>query len=275
MTTFTPDGIPTSAVSRLEEMKPGPGKKGFFTSDLSIKEFTLVRQAGFEPLGLVVGSSIYHVGFQKPKLNQSQELETLTQAMYNARDLAMTRMEDEAASLGADGVVGVNLTIGMQQWGENLAEFVAIGTAIKSTSGGHYLTPKGKPFTSDLSGQDFWILIKSGYRPVSFVMGNCVYHVGYQGLKAAFSQMWQNVEMPTYTQAIYTARELALARMQAEGVESGADGIVGASVTASSQGWDSHVLEYFAIGTSVLASTPGLSVPAPSLVLPMFDPPGA
>jgi uncharacterized protein YbjQ (UPF0145 family) len=272
MTTFTTGGVPSNAVSRLQAMKPGPTKKGFFTSDLSIKEFTLVKQVGFEPMGLVVGSSIYHIGFQKPKFNQSQELETLTQAMYAARDLAMTRMEEEAASLGADGIVGVNLTIGMQQWGENLAEFVAIGTAIKSTTGTSFLTPKGKPFTSDLSGQDFWILINSGYRPLSFVMGNCVYHVGYQGIKAAFSQVWQNVEMPTYTQAIYTARELALERMQTEGVTSGADGIVGASVTESSQGWDSHVIEYFAVGTSVVATGSNLTVPAPGLVLPMFDP---
>jgi uncharacterized protein YbjQ (UPF0145 family) len=272
MTAIT-DGVPNDAIARLQHMKPAPGKKGFFTSDLSIKEFTLVKQAGFEPLGLVVGSSIYHVGFQKPKFNQSQELETLTQAMYQARDLAMTRMEEEASSLGADGVVGVNLTIGMQQWGENLAEFVAIGTAVKSTTGQSFLTPKGKPFTSDLSGQDFWILINSGYRPLAFVMGNCVYHVGYQGIKAAFSTVWQNIEMPTYTQAIYTARELALSRMQAEGVECGGDGIVGVKVTTGSQGWDSHVIEYFAVGTTVIATDPNLKLPTPAIAMPMFDPP--
>ena len=29
-----------------------------------MNEFLLVEQAGFEPLGLVVGSSIYHIGIQ-------------------------------------------------------------------------------------------------------------------------------------------------------------------------------------------------------------------
>jgi hypothetical protein len=35
----------------------------FFTSDLSVNEFLLVKEVGFQPLGLVMGSSIFHVGF--------------------------------------------------------------------------------------------------------------------------------------------------------------------------------------------------------------------
>ena len=209
---YTPgsqEGLPAHARGRLAAMKPRRGPEGpMFTSDLSVNEFLLVKEAGFDPLGLVVGSSIYHIGWQKPAMNQSMELETLTQAMYHARELAMTRMEEEADSIGADGIVGVRLEVGRQEWGENLAEFIAIGTAIKARNGESHRAPNGRPFTSDLSGQDFWTLIKSGYRPVSFVMGNCVYHVGYQGVKAWFSQIGQNVEMPTYTQAIYDAREL-------------------------------------------------------------------
>jgi len=261
----------------LSGSEPGPqqsapASKEFFTSDLSTKEFASIQHAGFEPLGLVVGTSIYHIGFQKPKFTQSQELETLTQAMYNARDLAMTRLEAEAAALGADGVVGVNLTIGMQSWGENLAEFLAVGTAVKSKNGS-FLTPAGKPFTSDLSGQDLWILIQAGYRPVAFTMGNCVYHVGYQGIKAAFSQMLQNVEMPTYTQALYSARELALSRMRFEGVESGANGIVGVAVSQSNHAWDSHIIEFFCTGTSVLKFAEQLAA-SPAPVMPYIDFPG-
>ena len=131
---YTPgsqEGLPVHARGRLAAMKPGAGQKGLFTSDLSVNEFLLVKEAGFDPLGLVVGSSIYHIGWQKPAMNQSMELETLTQAMYHARELAMTRMEEEADSIGADGIVGVRLEVGRQEWGEHLAEFIAIGTAIK------------------------------------------------------------------------------------------------------------------------------------------------
>jgi uncharacterized protein YbjQ (UPF0145 family) len=265
------EGLPIHARNRLAAMRPGANQKGLFTSDLSVNEFLLVKEAGYDPLGLVVGSSIYHIGWQKPALNQSVELETLTQAMYHARELAMTRMEEEADSIGADGIVGVRLEVGRQEWGENLAEFIAIGTAIKTNSGESHRAPNGRPFTSDLSGQDFWTLTKAGYRPVSFVMGNCVYHVGYQGVKAWFSQVGQNVEMPTYTQAIYDARELALARMQAEAEGLKADGIVGAQITERSHGWGSHVIEYFAVGTSIIATRADHTIPAPSLVLPLTD----
>jgi hypothetical protein len=56
-------GVPQDAIRRLAELKPGrPGS--IFTSDLSVNEFLLVREAGFRPLGLVLGSSIYHVGLQ-------------------------------------------------------------------------------------------------------------------------------------------------------------------------------------------------------------------
>ena len=263
------EGLPALARGRLAAMRPGANQKGLFTSDLSVNEFLLVKEAGFDPLGLVVGSSIYHIGWQKPAMNQSMELETLTQAMYHARELAMTRMEEEADSIGADGIVGVRLEVGRQEWGENLAEFIAIGTAIKARNGESHRAPNGRPFTSDLSGQDFWTLIKSGYRPVSFVMGNCVYHVGYQGVKAWFSQVGQNVEMPTYTQAIYDARELALARMQAEAEQLQADGIVGATIKENSHGWGSHVIEYFAVGTSIIATRADHTIPTPSLVLPL------
>jgi len=78
-----------------------------------------------------MGSSIYHTGIQTRKWGQSLELTKLTEAMYNARELAMTRMEEEAAELGADGVVGVRLTVNYYDWGKDAAEFIAVGTAVK------------------------------------------------------------------------------------------------------------------------------------------------
>src|SRR5437870_12567331 len=110
-----PPGLPPEAIQRLQEMRQS-GARPLFTSDLSVNEFLLVKEAGFDPVGLVVGSSIYHIGWQQPALTASMELETLTQAMYHARDLAMTRMEEEADALGADGIVGVRLEVGRQEW---------------------------------------------------------------------------------------------------------------------------------------------------------------
>jgi uncharacterized protein YbjQ (UPF0145 family) len=261
-------GIPQSGRERIERMKQEVAR-GFFTSDLSINEFLLVKQAGFEPLGLVLGSSIYHIGFQQAGWNQSQELGVLTQAMYHARDLAMTRMEEEADQLGADGIVGVRLDIGRYEWGADLAEFIAVGTAVRHRGGELHRAPSGRPFTSDLSGQDFATLLRAGYRPVGLVMGNCVYHVGRQGMLASLKQVGRNVEMPNYTQALYEARELAMERMQREADELQAGGIVGARIVERSHGWGSHVIEFFAIGTGVIPTGEEEAIEKPTMVLPL------
>jgi uncharacterized protein YbjQ (UPF0145 family) len=262
------EGIPESGRERIERMKQDVAR-GFFTSDLSINEFLLVKQAGFEPLGLVLGSSIYHIGFQQAMWNQSQELGVLTQAMYHARELAMTRMEEEADQLGADGIVGVRLDIGRYEWGADLAEFIAVGTAVKHRDGELHRAPNGRPFTSDLSGQDFSTLLRSGYRPAGLVMGNCVYHVARQGMMASFRQIGRNLEMPNFTQALYEARELAMGRMQTEAEELQSNGIVGARIVERSHGWGSHVIEFFAIGTAVLTITTDHEIEKPALVLPV------
>ena len=103
---------PKAADTRLAQTA-GSDPGGLFTSDLSVSEYVLLGEAGFEPLGFVVGSSIYHVGFQMGRWNKNQELQVLSQAMYSARELAMFRMRAEATHLGADGIVGVNLRMQM------------------------------------------------------------------------------------------------------------------------------------------------------------------
>src|SRR6202161_124414 len=155
------EGVPEAGRARLQQERAG-----LFTSDLSVNEFLLVKQAGFEPVGLVVGSSIYHIGIQMSGWKKSQEMTVLSEAMYGARQLAMTRMEEEADQLGADGIVGVRLDIGRYGGGGGLGEFIGVGTGGKHRGGELHRAPNGRPFTSDLSGQDFATLLRSGYRPV-------------------------------------------------------------------------------------------------------------
>ena len=244
--------LPPGAAARLRAMRGTGDRPKFFTSDLSIDEFLLVEQAGFQPLGLVMGSSIYHVGFQWQKWSVSQELPVLTKAMFEARELAMTRMEEEADVLGADGVVGVRLVFKEYAMDEGVLEFQAIGTAIRHRERtGSFRTKDNRPFTSDLSGQDLWKLVGAGYRPVTLSMGACVYHIAHLSFLQALKQAGRNQEMKIYTEATYAARELALERMQAEALERGGIGIVGARVEESSWGWGSNAIEFFAVGTAV------------------------
>ena len=88
---------------------------------------------GWMPLGLVLGNSVYSMGVvgglgSSLKGMAKGEVPQITELMYNARELALGRMKDEATKLGADGVVEVKLSvIPMGSW----MEVTAIGTAVK------------------------------------------------------------------------------------------------------------------------------------------------
>lgn len=269
--TTAPAGVPADAVKRLAELRPGtPGS--IFTSDLSVAEFLLVKEAGFAPLGLVLGSSIYHVGMQVGRWSKNQELQTLSQAMYHARELAMGRMLAEADMLGADGIVGVRLTIEFKEFGSDIAEFLAVGTAVKAEGERAALPwrdPRGRPFSSDLSGQDFWTLLQTGHAPLGLVMGSCVYHIAHRSLGNVIGNVGQNVELPRFTQALYDARELAMERMQAEAEALQAEGIVGVRLHQHTHQWGGHTTEFFAIGTAVRPFAVDHVIEPPVMVLPL------
>jgi uncharacterized protein YbjQ (UPF0145 family) len=210
-----------------------------------------------------MGSSIFHIGHQ-PVRGVSEELVTVTQALYHARELAMARMEEEADALGGDGIVAMRLSVTIHVWGTNVIEFVAIGTAVKANVSGPWRV-NDKPFTADLSGQDFWTLLNAGYRPLGFVMGNCVFYV------APEPAYGQNTELTGPTQALYDSRELAMERMQVEAEALSAEGIVGVTVDETNHTWGPTVLEFSAVGTAVVAIRPDHHIPRPSLVLTVND----
>ena len=245
--------IPLHARQRLKGLRSTVHSSGVFTSDFSVNEFLLVRKAGFEPIGLCVGSCVYHVGIQYGSWNKNQELDVLSKAMYHSRELALSRMRAEATAMGADGIVGVKLTIKRLEWDAHLLEFIAIGTGVVHGEGHKgFRAHDGGPFTSDLSGQDFWSLLHAGYRPVEMVMGSCVYHVAHRGVLSALARASQNIELENFTSAMYEAREIAIERMQFEAAAAKAEGVVGVDIHEGNHGWQTHVIEFFAIGTAVL-----------------------
>jgi uncharacterized protein YbjQ (UPF0145 family) len=240
--------VPADRATRLGELRAA----GMWTSDLSIDELLLLRRAGYEPAGMVVGSSIYHIGLQWVRARTSQELTVITQAMYHARELALTRMDEEASTLDADGVVGVRLKIGRYDWGADLAEFLAVGTAVRRND---QTAPSrnvlGKPFTCLGGAQELYKIRLAGLAPTGVVMGSCVYHVAHQSLGQAMRTVGRNTEMPNYTQGLYEARELAMERMQREATRLSARGVLDMTLDERSY-WGSHVIEFFAIGTAVV-----------------------
>ena len=226
-------GLPLDAMDRLQNQARLQGTPGhLFTSDLSVNELSLVGDAGYAALGQVMGCSVYQVGWQfygsnlfPNGVNSSGELEMLSEAYSAARQLAIGRMQQEATILGATGVVGVRLTQAKHEWGTGLLEFKAIGTAIRELDAAR--PAEGSlPFVSDLSGSEFWLLRKSGYRPVGLAVGNCSYYC----FPSYMSGGWKNQERTDYTQALYRARELTMSRMESQARSVDACGIIGADV---------------------------------------------
>jgi uncharacterized protein YbjQ (UPF0145 family) len=255
------EGLDQTAQNRLAES----GK--FFTSDLSVAEFTLLEHMGFDAIDLVMGVSVFHVGFQPGRGMQAGEYQVLSQAMYTARMNAINRLVAETVKVGGDGVIGVKL--GYRAHSAEALEFTAIGTAVRHRDGAAaHRAPSGAPFTSHLDAKELFQLLNVGWSPVSFVLGTCVYHIAVQGVMQTMRQVGQNVELAQWTQGFYDARELAMTRLQAEGERDGAQGVVGVTVTTSEWVWGGHTLEFYVSGTSVrrISNERGT---LPSLVVPV------
>ena len=252
-------GLPAGAERRLTEIR----KNGrFFTSNLSVNEFALSVSVGVRSLGQVMGSTVYHVGWQYTPMYSSSELSTISQANTHARQLALSRLQQEAKLLGASGVIGVRLERKSYDWGANLIEFAASGTAVALPDAG---PPPAHPFVCALSGQEFYALKRGGFFPVGFAFGACTYyHVATQTNRWA-SQSWNNVELTDYSKAVYHARRSAMSRLSKEAVHVGAEGVVGVTidkyittneVDVNDQPRRDLIVEFTALGTAIVADGP-------------------
>lgn len=119
-----------------------------FVSDLSARDFCLLEQAGWQPLGLAFGVSFVRVPRRSAgqTLRQSTanvELTNMTTALYQAREEGMERMQSSAIALGGTGMVDVNVEEHPLRFNSHIVEFRAWGTAIKLAGDTHrYLRPR-------------------------------------------------------------------------------------------------------------------------------------
>jgi uncharacterized protein YbjQ (UPF0145 family) len=224
-------------------------RDGPFTTAASVGDFLLLRDTGFEPLGVVTGNAVQTIALPPLLRHANEELGPLSKAMRDGRELALDRLRDEAEALGADGVVGMRLDVKRYEWGPEMAEFAATGTAVRAAGA-------GQPFVTDLAGEELAALVSGGYRPVGVALGVCVYHVAFRALDQSFGRPPPvNQELPDYSRALGEARERALGRMQWDAEQLGAGGVVGVRVEHRGHGWSSHVSECLAVGTALAPDT--------------------
>ncbi|MGO9249320.1 MAG: heavy metal-binding domain-containing protein [Solirubrobacteraceae bacterium] len=222
---------------------------GVFTSDLSINGFALCDQLGLTPLHLVMGSSIYQMGYQSSWGTTGYagtalvEMDTLSEALNEVRGRALQRLAEEAHHVGADAVVGVETRAGESELGSGAGggqlalEHVVLGTAVRrgersSGSGQH----GGSPVLTELSIADYALLLRAGIEPAGIVAWSSVFfaNYGYYGMLGPGSGMGmgsvQNFELREFTQAFYGARETVMTEITRQAAGLGASGVVGVRI---------------------------------------------
>jgi uncharacterized protein YbjQ (UPF0145 family) len=111
---------------------------GVTTSDMTAEETWNVAKLGYAPLKLILGTSVYSLGFIggiKSTLKNlvKGEINELTQLIYGAREQSLKKVQQQAEAIGADDVLGIKTYI--YNLGGGLIEFLAIGTAVKRVDG--------------------------------------------------------------------------------------------------------------------------------------------
>jgi uncharacterized protein YbjQ (UPF0145 family) len=240
-----------------------------FTSNLTVAEHHAIRSVGFSPVGQVLGSCVYQIGWTGTwncgfgygyggyGTARTVEAAGIRESLVESRNLAMQRMQQEARKHGGDGVVAVRLTVHPFE-GAGL-EFRALGTAVRAD--GPVRPPL--PFTSDLSGQEFAELIGAGWVPAGLVLGIAVMvrHDDWRTRSQLSTWNSANQEVDGYTDLTITARAGARARLAADTARYGADATavvrdmsLRISERACSAGNDSHdhLAESMVVGTAIV-----------------------
>jgi uncharacterized protein YbjQ (UPF0145 family) len=261
-----------------------------FTSALGTREALAVSHAGLVPLRQVLGVSYFKMGWQTMPWSAgggwtmrgaggTTELETQTEAWNEARRAAVRRLREEAVACGADAVVGVRVVRRLRDWASDLAEFVATGTAVRST---RVDVGDRAPLLCSLPGQDVAKLIAHGFWPLGIAGGSTVAYVasGWEQTRRSgglFSSNY-NQELPDFSQGMYDVRTLAMRRVEADARVLGATGVVGVTIDRSQRTRERDVnnttyvdliLEMHVLGTAIVEHAGAPAPPPLSTILPL------
>jgi len=109
-----------------------------YTSELTGEELWNLSQLGYGPLRLLLGTSVYALGFAGGftaffRSFARGEINEVTRLVYDARENCLDHIRLEAEALKADGVIGIKIYI--NEIGQGLVEVMAIGTAVRKHAG--------------------------------------------------------------------------------------------------------------------------------------------
>ena len=235
------------------------------TSDLSIDEELNLHAIGWESVELVTGFSMFSTPVGLWSWGQG-EIVAAAQAHANAFRMAAARISDEAAAAGAHGVVGVHVERAVHP---SYTEVSLIGTAVRPIGAGR--VPAARVFASDLSARDFARLAASGWEPLGLAVGASFVYAPRRTMGAVLQQQSQNVELANYTEAIYSARELAMERMQRAAIDLKGTGVVEVKIVEGPMAFASHAVGFAMWGTVVRLAGSSHQNIEPTMVVSLDD----
>ncbi len=242
------------------------------TSDLSIDETLLLHSIGWVPVDLVNGVSVYAVPGGVWVWSQG-EIAPATEAHQRAVGAAVARLRRECEHVGGAGVVGVEVTIEVHP---HHVDVDLVGTAVRPAVAppagrrGHR-GPLPEVFVSDLSARDFVLLHGAGWAPLGLAYGTSFVNVPRRSASTALQQRTQNVELANFTNALYSARESGMERMQETALHLGATGVVAVHVAEGPLSFARHAVQFSAWGTAVTLVADAHQRIAPEVVLSLDD----
>jgi len=247
-----------------------PSKERGITSDLSVDEALLLHAAGWEPLDLVCGVAV--VSVPVGVWNWGRGSISLASDAHNAAvDQASRVLRSECGKVHGHGVVGVRVEVSVRT---HHIDVELVGTAVRPINGkGGPGTDAAlaMPFVSDLSARDFTLLQRAGWMPLGLAFGASFVYAPRRTAGTAIKQTRQNVELTNYTEAMYSARESAMEKMQQSALQVGGEGVVQVKVTEGPMSFARHAIGFTAWGTAVKLVAEAHQSVQPQMVLPLDD----
>jgi len=195
---------------------------------LSGNEMYCLHQKGFRSGDLVIGNSIFSMGFigglgSGFKTMLGGEVTQVTDLIHDGRINAYQRLLQEAQRRGGIGVTGVSSELLMHAGN---IEFLSIGSAVHQQTGADTLS-----FTSSADGQELYCQMDAGFTPVKFAFGNVAYSIGIGGGIFGALRSLGRGEVKEYSQVFNHTRHLALERITNDARNAQANAVVGIRTT--------------------------------------------
>lgn len=231
-----------------------------------LRSLLLVIDRGFEPTGLLMGAGVYRIwrpstctGFGMGRYGQPLVYTSYENALRDAWEGVVARLESEASAAGAHGVLGVSVT---QTWvpGTNVLQLQLMGTGVRLPD----VAPLPRPFLSNLAMEDFLKLVIAGWVPCGLAWGVAAVHVHGNDMSPLLQGAgWTNAELPVPTEGVRLTRDRLDEQARATLARCRAAGAVATTLTLQrvSQGCGGVLIDGLIVGTGVVRYRSGLGRP--------------